>query len=79
MDVAGHIFLNGYKHILYNETPFSKETLNVLRGYTDEVLKEMIAKDPLSKEVYENYSNFQNRASKWSKLTEQAYYNKIQK
>jgi TRAP-type mannitol/chloroaromatic compound transport system substrate-binding protein len=58
---------------------FSKETLDVLRGYTEEVLKEMIGDDPLSKEVYESYSKFQNRAAKWSKLTEQAYYNKIQK
>ena len=58
---------------------FSKETLNVLRGYTQEAIKDMIGDDPLSKEVYESYYKFQNRVSKWSKLTEQAYYNKIQK
>jgi TRAP-type mannitol/chloroaromatic compound transport system substrate-binding protein len=58
---------------------FSKETLDVLRGYTDEALREMIGDDALSKEVYESYSKFQNRVSKWSKVTEQAYYNKIQK
>jgi len=58
---------------------FSKETLDVLRGYTQEAIKDMIGDDPLSKEVYESYSKFQNRVSKWSKLTEQAYYNKIQK
>jgi len=58
---------------------FSKETLDILRGYTDEAIQDMIGDDPLSKEVYESYSKFQNRVSKWSKLTEQAYYNKIQK
>ena len=58
---------------------FSKETLDVLRNYTDEAIQDMIGDDPLSKEVYESYSKFQNRVSKWSKLTEQAYYNKIQK
>lgn len=58
---------------------FSKETLDVLRGYTDEALREMIGDDALSKEVYESYSKFQDGVSKWSKVTEQAYYNKIQK
>lgn len=58
---------------------FSKETLDVLRGYTQEAIQEMIGDDPLSKEVYDSYSKFQNRVSKWSKITEQAYYNKIQK
>ncbi|MDH7444563.1 TRAP transporter substrate-binding protein [Aquimarina sp. 2201CG14-23] len=58
---------------------FSKETLDALRGFTDEALQEMIGDDPLSKEVYKSYSNFQNRISKWSEITEKAYYNKIQK
>ena len=58
---------------------FSKETLEVLRAYTAVVIKEMIGDDPLSKEVYKSYSKFQNRASKWSKISEQAYYNKIMK
>lgn len=58
---------------------FSKETLDSLRVYTNEALQEMIGNDPLSKEVYESYSNFQNRISKWSEVTEKAFYNKIQK
>ncbi|MBQ4803651.1 TRAP transporter substrate-binding protein [Aquimarina sp. MMG015] len=58
---------------------FSKETLDILRGYTDEAIKELIGDDPLSKEVYESYSTFQKRISKWSEVTEKAYYNKIQK
>ncbi len=56
---------------------FSKETLDVLRTYTEEALQEMIGDDPLSREVYESYSSFQKRVSPWSKVTEQAYYNKI--
>lgn len=58
---------------------FSKETLDVLRGYTEEVLKEMASKDPLTKEVYDSYSAYQKRLSKWSEVTEKAYYNKIMK
>ncbi|GAA4111822.1 TRAP transporter substrate-binding protein DctP [Aquimarina addita] len=56
---------------------FSKETLDILRGYTNEVLQEMIGEDPLSKEVYESYAAFQNKMNAWSKVTEKAYYNKI--
>lgn len=57
---------------------FSKETLDALRGYTKEAIQEMIGDDPLSKEVYQSYSDFQKRISKWSEVTEKAYYNKIQ-
>ena len=56
---------------------FSKEMLDVLRGYTNEAIEEMIGNDALSKEVYESYSKYQTRVSKWSELTEKAYYNKI--
>ncbi|KAA1247989.1 TRAP transporter substrate-binding protein [Aquimarina sp. RZ0] len=58
---------------------FSKETMDALRVHTEEALQEMIGDDPLSKEVYESYANFQDRISKWSEVTEKAYYNKIQK
>ena len=57
---------------------FSKETLDALREYKEEAIQEMIGDDPLSKEVYESYSKFQKQISKWSEVTEKAYYNKIQ-
>lgn len=57
---------------------FSKETLDALREYTKEALEEMVGDDPLSKEVYESYADFQKRIAKWSVVTEKAYYNKIQ-
>jgi len=57
---------------------FSEGTMNALRTYTKEVIQEMIGNDPLSREVYESYSKFQKRISKWSEITEKAYYNKIQ-
>jgi len=57
---------------------FSKTTLDTLRQYTNQVIEEMIGDDPLSREVYESYTNFQKKASKWSEVTEKAYYNKIQ-
>lgn len=57
---------------------FSKPTLDSLRLYTNQVLKELVANDPLSKKVYDSYYKFQNSISKWSTLTEKAFYNKIQ-
>jgi len=59
MDVAGHIFLNGYKHILYNETPFSKEeSIQKSKAYfewleTRRSVREYSSKD-VPKEVIEN-------------------------
>lgn len=58
---------------------FSDATLSTLRKYTEEAVQELVGDDPLSKEVYESYSAYQNRVSKWSDVTEKAYYNKIQK
>lgn len=57
---------------------FNHETIEALRKYTDEALKEMVGDDPLTKEVYDSYSAFQKKMIPWSKITEQAYYNKIQ-
>jgi len=57
---------------------FSKETMDALRAYTHEAIQEMVGDDPLSKEVYESYSKYQKQISKWSEVTEKAFYNKIQ-
>ncbi|MFL1895906.1 TRAP transporter substrate-binding protein [Aquimarina sp. 2-A2] len=57
---------------------FSKQTLDALRAYTKEAIQEMIGNDALSKEVYKSYADFQKKATKWSEITEKAYYNKIQ-
>ena len=57
---------------------FPKEVLDQLRVYKEEVIREMIRKDPLSKEVYESYSNFQEQIAPWSSVTEKAFYNTIQ-
>lgn len=78
-DNQNGIFLDKLKEEGVEIREFSKETLDVLRGYTETAVKEMVGNDPLSKEVYDSYSSYQDRVSKWSKLTEQAYYNKIQK
>ena len=58
---------------------FSKATLDALREYTKEVIKEITDKDALAKEVYESYSNFQKKTAEWYEISEKSYYNKVLK
>lgn len=78
-DKQNGIYLDKLKEEGVQVREFSKETLDVLRAYTEEAIQEMVGDDQLSKEVYQSYKSFQDRVSKWSELTEQAYYNKIKK
>ena len=57
---------------------FPQDVLAQLKQYTDEVVAEVIASDDFAKKAYESYNNFRNEATEWSKLTEKAFYNKIQ-
>jgi len=58
---------------------FPKPVLEELRAQTNVALQEIADADPVSKKVYTSYKKFQNKIAKWSQLTEQAYYNDIQK
>lgn len=57
---------------------FSDEILAKLRNHTDEVIQELIERDPFSKKVYESYNGFRKKAVAWSELTEKVFYNSIQ-
>ncbi len=58
---------------------FPEDVLAQLKKYNDEALDELVGNDPVSKKVYASYKEFLDRASKWSVLTEKAFYNKLQK
>ncbi len=53
---------------------FPPEVIAQLRKYSQEVIEEVIASDPFSKKVYESFSKFQKQQLRWSKISEQAYY-----
>ncbi len=53
---------------------FPDNVLAKLREYTDEVINEITAKDPISKKVYESYRNFQNNVSEWATISEKAFH-----
>ena len=58
---------------------FTLPVLQALKGYTEEVINELIGTDPIANKVYKSYNAFRNKANAWSQVTEQAYYNKILK
>jgi len=51
---------------------FPDDLLKKLRGYSNEVLDEIIAKDPMSKKVYESFSKFQKQYQDWDQISEVA-------
>jgi len=53
---------------------FPDDVVKQLRAYSKEVLADIVAKDPMSKKVYDSYSKFQQQQLAWSKTSEQAYY-----
>ena len=52
---------------------FPEDVLKILRKYNDEVVKEIIELDQISKKVYESYSSYQKLTSKWSEIAEKNY------
>lgn len=56
---------------------FPKEVIDQLRIYSNEVIKEITEKDPLSKEVYAAYTSFRKQISQWSGISEKLYYSVV--
>lgn len=56
---------------------FPKPVMDQLRQYRDDILDELCADDPIANKIYTAYKNFRADAKEWSRLTEQAYFEKI--
>ncbi len=54
---------------------FPDDVLKSFKQYSDEVIQEVIATDPMSRRVYQSFKSFRKRLSDWSKISEEAYYN----
>ncbi|MEZ4887755.1 MAG: TRAP transporter substrate-binding protein [Chitinophagales bacterium] len=57
---------------------FPDEVLAQLRVYTEEVIAELVASDPVAKKVYDSFEGFRKQIKAWSALTEKVYYDKIE-
>ncbi len=53
--------------------PLPDDVLKTMHRLSNEVIHELIERDPFSQKVYASYSNFQQQAMRWSDLSEYAY------
>lgn len=58
---------------------FPAPVLKALKTHTQEAIDELIGSDPVANKVYKSYNAFREKANEWSTITEQAFYDKIQK
>lgn len=54
---------------------FDDSLLSTLGKISAEVLAELATKDPMTRKVYQSYTEFRNRAARWSELSERGYLN----
>lgn len=57
---------------------FPEHVIAQLRNFTKIVISEMIARDSLSKNIYESYLTFQTQSANYASFTEKVFYNLIQ-
>ena len=55
--------------------PFPEEVLSKLRELSDEVIGDLVARDPMSRKVFDSFRAFRDQSTAWSALAEQAYLN----
>ncbi len=60
-----------------NVRTFNKEVIEGLKGHTKSVLSELAANDPFTAKVYESFSTFKTKISKWSAYSEKLYYDTL--
>lgn len=53
---------------------FPEEVLGQLKKFTAEIVQELADSDPFARRVYESYTDFRQKASRWADLTEKAFY-----
>ncbi len=56
---------------------FPKAVLETLRSNTDQIISELVAKDPASAKVYQSFKSFKAKNKAWSNLTERVFYNEV--
>jgi len=54
---------------------FPPEVIATLRKYTNELMAELIARDPAAAKIYASFSAYKKKAVRWTALSEQAFLN----
>ena len=52
---------------------FPKDVMKFLKKISEEVVEEIGNTDPITKEVFISYKNFQKQVAPWTKLSEKSY------
>ena len=52
--------------------PFPKQVMNAFEKTTDQIIKEIEAKDPLFSKIYQSFSEYKKTTSEWTKISEYA-------
>ena len=52
---------------------FPEEVLRQLRGYTEEIMAELVASDPHAAKIYASFSAYKTKAERWTKISEKAF------
>ena len=55
--------------------PFPSEVIQQLRALSEELINELVARDPRSAKVYESFDAYRKQAERWSAISEQAFLN----
>jgi TRAP-type mannitol/chloroaromatic compound transport system substrate-binding protein len=54
---------------------FPPEVIEQMRVWTNEVLDELVARDPKAAKIYASFSKYKKKAVRWSAISEQAFLN----
>ena len=54
---------------------FSDEIMNAIGNAAGEIVSEVGNSDHMSRKVYRSFINFRRQSIKWSKVSDQAYWN----
>ena len=52
--------------------PFPEEVMKAFEKTTNEIIKEIEAKDPLFSKIFKSFSDYKETASEWTKISEYA-------
>jgi TRAP-type mannitol/chloroaromatic compound transport system substrate-binding protein len=54
---------------------FPDEVLEKLRGYVDEIISELAARDPRAARINESFQAYKSRVARWTEISEKAFLN----
>jgi len=52
--------------------PFPKQVMDAFERTTDEIIREIEAKDPIFAKIYQSFSEYKKTAAEWTKISEYA-------